>query len=503
MNSCRAYALQILAAAAALTLASCAGIPEKLAPPTLTDAAPLAGLPVPTGGTWPDRDWWKRYHDPQLDALIARALQSSPTLAQTQARVVIAEQQIVGKRAAGAPYLASSATVSRQRISDNGFIPSQFIGFSWYTQADLGAQFQYDFDFWGKQRALVDASVDQARAASADRSAAWLVLTSSVAETYFGWLADEGRLAMAKLLIAGLQDQRRVVQARERQGLESSDPSSNAAIDLQTARQQEIIIEGSAQLRKANLAALLGVAPAELPALAPRPFPQVAVALPADVGMALIGRRPDIAATRWRVEAASEQVTKARADFYPDISIKALIGLSSIDLGRLFDYGSRVANVAPAISLPLFDGGRLKAAYGSTRAQLDLAIADYNAAVVNAARDVATQALTLQQLSQQRAQQAQEIAAVEQTRKTAAARVRQGIADDRAVLVVQVRLLREQDAALQLAAQSLVTQAELIRALGGGYSATDAGSDPEGSGMHFDAARNTAVPKTSDGTNHP
>lgn len=496
-----AHASLVLVTCAALTLAGCAGIPAKLAPPTLRDAAPLAGLPVPTGGAWPDPQWWKRYHDPQLDALIARALQSSPTLAQAQARVAIAEQQIVGRRAAGAPNLAGSATVTRQRISDNGFIPSEFIGFSWYTQADVGTQFQYDFDFWGKQRALVNASVDQARAASADRSAAWLVLTSSVAETYFGWLADQGRLAMAKRLIAGLQDQQRVVQARARQGLESSDPSSNAVIDLQTARQQEIIIEGSAQLRKANLAALLGLSPAELPALVPGPFPQVDVALPADVGVALMGRRPDITATRWRVEAASEQVANARADFYPDISIKALIGLSSIDLGKLFDYGSRIANVAPAISLPLFDGGRRKAAYGATRAQLDLAITDYDAAVVNAARDVATQALTLQQLAAQREQQAQEIAAVEQIRATAAARVRQGIADDRTLLAVQVRLLREQDAALQLAAQSLITQVELTRALGGGYTTTsdDARLDSTPDAASSESAHTT----TLDGTKRP
>ena len=467
-----------LLCALALTLIGCAGIPAKLAPPELRDAAPLAGLPVPAGGAWPDPEWWKRYADPQLDALIAQALQSAPTLAQAQARMALAEQQIVGKRAAGAPYVGGSASISRQRISENGLFPIQFLGFTWYNQADIGAQFQYDFDWWGKQRAIVAASVDQARAVGADRSAAYLVLTSSVTDTYFGWLADQARLALGKRLIAGLLQQQRMLHARERQGLDSADPSSNAAVDLQTARQQVSVVEGSAQLRKANLAALLGVSPAELPALSPHPLPPVSATLPADASLALLGRRPDIAATRWRVEAASQQVAEARAEFYPDINIKAMIGLSSIDLGALFSPASRVASLAPAISLPLFDGGRRKAAYGATRAQLDLAIADYDAAVATAAHDVATQALTLQQLAAQRAQQAQEIAAVQRLRATAAARVRQGVADDRSLLAVDVRLLREGDAALTLDARALSSEVGLIKALGGGYRNSDNNTTP-------------------------
>ena len=467
-----------LVCALALTLIGCAGIPAKLAPPVLRDAAPLAGLPVPAGGAWPDPEWWKRYADPQLDALIARAMQSSPTLTQAQARVALAEQQIAGKRAADAPYVGGSASISRQRISENGLFPIRFLGFTWYNQADIGAQFQYDFDWWGKQRAIVAASVDQARAVGADRSAAYLVLTSSVTDTWFGWLADQARLALGKRLIAGLLQQQRMLHARERQGLDSADPSSNAAVDLQTARQQVSVVEGSAQLRKANLAALLGVSPAELPTLLPHALPSVSATLPADASLALIGRRPDIAATRWRVEAASQQVAESRAEFYPDINIKAMIGLSSIDLAKLFSPASRIASLAPAISLPLFDGGRRKAAYGATRAQLDLAIADYDAAVATAAHDVATQALTLQQLTAQRAQQADEIAAVQRLRATAAARVRQGVADDRTLLAVDVRLLREGDAALTLDARALSSEVGLIKALGGGYRNSDNNTTP-------------------------
>ena len=127
-------------------------------------------------------------------------------------------------------------------------------------------------------------------------------------------------------------------------------------------------------------------------------------ALPDDVRIDLIARRADITASRWRVEAAESSRESARAEFFPDVSINALIGVQSIHMSTLIEYGSRVPNGVAAVHLPLFDAGRLKARYGATQAALDQAVAVYQDTVVNAARDVATQASTLAQLSAQRTQ---------------------------------------------------------------------------------------------------
>ena len=231
------------------------------------------------------------------------------------------------------------------------------------------------------------------------------------------------------------------------------------------------------------LAALLGVAPAQLPPLAPRPLPATSGALPADAKLDLIARRPDIAASRWQVEAALQQTDVARAQFFPDISITALAGLSSTNqgtpalfgggspgsLGNLFSAGSRVFGLTPALHLPIFEGGRLKAAYGISRAQLDDAVAQYNAAVFHAAREVASQALAAEQLATTRAQQERQLSADAQLADNAEARLRRGVRDGRESLAAQAQLLQQRDQAVALHAQALTTDLALIKALGGGY----------------------------------
>jgi multidrug efflux system outer membrane protein len=228
-------------------------------------------------------------------------------------------------------------------------------------------------------------------------------------------------------------------------------------------------IEGSAKVRRVVLASLLGVAPADLPELTPRPLPHVEPGLPANAGLDLVARRPDIAASRWQVEAALKQTDVARAQFFPDLSLTALAGLSSIDMGELFTSGSRVFAVTPALHLPIFEGGALEANYGLSRAQLDSAVAQYRSTVLKAARDVATQALGAEQLAAQRREQQVQLAANERLLANAGARLRQGVRDARESLAAELTLLQQRDAATQLHAQALATDLALIKALGGGY----------------------------------
>ena len=195
-------------------------------------------------------------------------------------------------------------------------------------------------------------------------------------------------------------------------------------------------------------------------------------ALPDDVRIDLIARRADVTASRWRVEAAERSRESARAEFFPDVSVNALIGLQSIHLSSLLEYGSRVPNAGAAVHLPLFDSGRLKARYGAAQAAVDAAVAVYQDAVVNAARDVATQAASLAQISAQRAQRAIELDAALKLKQSAAARVRQGLTDSRSELNATDAWIAQQDALLQLDAAAVSADIGLKRALGGGYETT-------------------------------
>lgn len=473
-----------LAAAIALVLVACATPPAKQSPPQLRDDVPLAGLDTATRAGWPDAQWWHAYDDPQLDELMDRALRQAPDLALAQSRVQSAEQS--ARLAAAQMGLTVNGNVqyARQRMSEHGLIPAQFLGFTWYSQADLGVQLKYDFDWWGEKRATVEAALDQAHAAEAQRSAAALALQYAVASTYFGWQADQARLALADQSLAAGEQLLHIAQLRVHQGVDLADTLEQARAQLAQLRQMRTAIGGAAKVDRVVLASLLGVAPAQLPELKARPLPAVAPGLPQNASLDLVARRPDIAASRWQVEAALKQTDIARAQFFPDLSLTALAGLSSIDMGKLFTPGSRVFAVTPALHLPIFEGGALEANYGLSRAQLDSAVAQYRGTVLAAARDVATQALGAEQLAAQREQQQAQLGADERLLGNARARLRQGVRDARESLAAELALLQQRDAAVQLHAQAMATDLALIKALGGGYR-----SEP-----HSETASNSPSP---------
>lgn len=497
------------------SLAGCGFIPKKVQHPALRDDVPLAGLQVPTRAGWPASDWWRVYHDPQLDQLIDLAMKQSPDLVQAHSRVQTAEQSVKVAAAQAGLNINGNAQLTRQRMSDHGLFPPSLLGFDWYDQADLGIQAEYDFDWWGKKRASIEAALDQAHAAEAQHSAAALTLQNAVADTYFAWLADEARLRLARESVDVLRQLLQIAQLRVKQGVDLPDTVQQARAQLASAQQAQVTLQGSIELRKVVLASLVNVAPADLPKLHVHALPDIEGALPDDARLDLIARRPDIAASRWQVEAALKQTDVARAEYFPDVSINAMAGLSSTnqgspdipgfsrgspgDLGNLFDWSSRVFGITPAVHLPIFEGGRLKANYGASRAQLDAAIAQYNVAVRDAARDVATQAVTAKQIAARRTKQDVEVHANDMLVGTAQARMRQGTQDARQSLMAQAQLLQQRDQAVSLHAQALSTDLALIKALGGGYRSDIAHDAPPAAA----ASSSTASLSHSDGATAP
>ncbi|HVI55778.1 MAG TPA: efflux transporter outer membrane subunit [Luteibacter sp.] len=467
----------LLAAAVATLLAAC-HIPAKIDRPALRDDVPLAGLVTDQRPGWPAAAWWRAYGDPQLDTLMDMALRGAPDLAQAKTRVDAAQQNIRVAAAQAGLRVDGSAQVARQRMSEHGLIPAQFLGFTWYNQADIGVQVSYDFDWWGKKRFTLESAIDSARAAEAERSASSLAIQAVVADTYFGWLADMSRVAIADRLVAVRERTLRIAELRVKQGVDVPDTAQQARAELAGARQQRVALQGSADIRRASLATLVGVSPAQLPPLAPRELPEVGTGLPANVGSDLMARRPDIAASRWQVEAALRQTDAARAQFFPDVSLTGMAGLSSIDMDKLFSASSRVFSLTPALHLPIFEGGALEANHGVSQAQLGAAVAQYNATVASAARDVATQALGAQQLAARRTQQAEQIDSARTLLASAKARAARGVRDDRESLETEASLAQQLDMDADLRGQALSTDVALIKSLGGGYRAetTDSSS---------------------------
>src|ERR1700754_1827027 len=233
----------LLAGSLAALLAAC-HVPAKIDKPALRDEAPLAGLSTETRAGWPAADWWRVYGDPQLDTLMELALRGAPDLAQAKTRVDSAEQNIRVAAAQAGLRIDASGQVARQRMSEHGMIPPQFLGFTWYNQADLGVQFDYDFDWWGKKRSAIEAGLDQAHAAEAHRSAAALTIQNAVADTYFGWLADHARLQLADQAIGTQERLLRIAQLRVRQGVDLSDTVQQSESQLSATRQMRVALAG-------------------------------------------------------------------------------------------------------------------------------------------------------------------------------------------------------------------------------------------------------------------
>ncbi|MDE2305586.1 MAG: efflux transporter outer membrane subunit [Gammaproteobacteria bacterium] len=459
--------LVALGAATAL-LVACAGLPAKLPRATPLAEAPIDAPPAP-GGIWPERSWWRVYRDPTLDRLVGEGLAGSPSLAGARRRFESARAAVRVAGAAAGARVDLQGSAHRQRLSDNGLFPPRLLGFNWYNQADLGLRASYTFDWWGRERAAVAAAADEARVAAAERADAALTLEQGIAEAYFGWQADQQRLAIAREELDAARRDRRIAAARVRAGLDSGESVRRADLQVATSRATIAALSGSARLRVVALAALVGRPVSKLPPLVPRALPVIRGKVPADVRVALLARRPDVAASRWRVEAARQDAAAARAAFYPDISVDALAGLSSIDLGKLLEYGSRVPQAGVALDLPIFDSGLLRARFGASRARLRAAVAGYDATVVGAARDVATQAATLDWVAAERRERRRAVDAAQRLRDSAAARVRRGLSDARPEIAAEQTLLAQRDFLAQLDAAAVSADVALRRALGGGY----------------------------------
>ncbi len=457
----------------ALALASsiivgCASVKPATMPAMLAEV-PLAGTAQPAGGQWPGASWWQRYQDPTLNQLVETALSDSPTLAAAHARFDSARESVRVTAAAVGAHVDASAQTGRQRLSDNGLFKPSFLGFNWYNQTDLGLSASYTFDWWGKQRASVEAATSEARAVAAERTAAALVLSGAVVDTYFGWQADQARLALVQQRIDALARIAAIDGARFRAELDSVDEQGRSNGDLAAARQQQASLAGSAQLRLVALAALTGHPVSQLPQLEAKPLPQLPSALPDQVGLDLLARRPDIAASRARVEAAQSRRHIAAAQFYPDLSIHALAGLESIDLGHLLQAGSANPQIGIAIHLPLFDNGQRSAQLRVADSEVSAAIATYNEAIIGAAREVASDVVAGAQAAAERTQQLAQIDSASHFEQSAAARVRSGLTDLRPQLSAQYALLLQRDALVQLDAAALSADTALQRALGGGF----------------------------------
>jgi multidrug efflux system outer membrane protein len=454
-----------------LMAVACVQVPPKTPEPALRQSAPvLADAGAGAVQSWPDAAWWRRYDDPTLDELVERALKDSPTLATAMARVEQARASVRQLDQASGVQLDGSAAWERQRLSENGFFPTKLLGITWYNQADLDIQGSYRFDWWGKQRLAIRSATNSARATLLEAEAVRLTLSASVTDAYFGWQSDVARLALAEQKLQLLAKSHDIVAERVQAGLAPVDDLHQMELQTSAANEQRALLKNSAELRRVVLAALLGCDPDQLPTLTARALPAVQAGIPDGISLDLAAHRPDVQASYWSVRASVDNLDAVRAGYYPDVSLHALAGLSSIHMGKLFEGASANPNFGAAVHLPIFNLGQLQADRQSGRARLADSVAAYNSAVVDAARELNTAAVSREQLRQQLAARSASLVLTNQQQDLASERLNAKLTNALPVLQSQLQQLDAQDAVLQLDAQLLANDINLTRALGGGYA---------------------------------
>ncbi|QPF73915.1 efflux transporter outer membrane subunit [Roseateles sp. DAIF2] len=461
-----------LALLAALALAACAPIPRLAEPARPLQGAEL-GLrePSPAAPAAPAlaADWWRAYGDAELDALMQRALAQHPSLAQAQARIARAAAAIENAEAAERPVFGISADATRQRYTEHGLVPPPIAG-SVRTNATLQAGISYDWDFFGRHAAALQAALGNERAARADAAAARLNLSAAIAR---GWLDLARALAQRELLAEQLRQGEQslaLVRQRVAAGLDGAPQLRSAETPLPELRRQDLALQAQAELLRHQLAALSAQPAEALASVRPRLPRPLALDAEAQLGVDLLGRRPDVAAARWRVEATTQNVAEARAQFYPNVTLSAFAGFSSLGLDQLLKSGSQQLGFGPSLRLPIFDTGRLRAQYKGSAAERDAAVAAYNGALLEALRDAGDQYSSLRSLQLQGEQQGQALAHVQASRDLARQRFEAGLGNYLAVLSAEQNLLSQRRLLLDLQGLSLDAQVALVRSLGGGWS---------------------------------
>jgi NodT family efflux transporter outer membrane factor (OMF) lipoprotein len=466
------------------------------------DVAPRAKIITPESAqlasataTWPDDRWWERYDDNDLNALITQALAESPGIKLTEARL---------RRALADAGVAES----HSKLQVNGQIDSTYERFSEYSVAppsiggtrktmnSANLNLSFALDFFGRNRALVDAALGQADAVKIDGQLARVTLASTIAKTYF----NLARLLEQRGLVAEsleLREQTRsLVQGRVLSGLDTNVELRQAEGNLPAARLEIAQLNEQIDMTRNQLAVLAGSVPGSMKTIAPKLALASEQTLPDTLPAELLGRRADLTAARLRANAATRSIDATKAAFYPNINLVAFAGFGSIGLSRWIDAGSAQYGVGPAITIPIFSGGRLRATLAGNSADYDSAVETYNQVLLDAIRDVSDQISSTQSVAVQVKEQRDAQAAIESAYALARQRYQAGLTNYLVVLTAENAVLAQRRQAIDLKARTLDLNVNLNRALGGGFVA-------EQRDMTSEKTRTTAVLPSATGSGIP
>ncbi|MEP8982279.1 multidrug resistance outer membrane protein MdtQ [Enterobacter cloacae] len=461
-----------LSASFAFSLAGCA--------PQHATVSPLTTRPITASVNtvlrhqdWPKNEWWKAYNDPQLNRLIAKALDDAPDMQIARQRITLAEAQAKATLAADGPQMDFSADAERQKMSAEGLMgpfaltdPAAGTTGPWYTNGTFGLTAGWDLDLWGKNRARVEAQIGKVNAQKAELEQTRQLLASSVARLYWDW---QTQAAAGDILMQIKSEQDNIIGAdRElyQHGITSSVEGVETDINASKTEEQIAEVHGKMKAVEARLNELTNTSAL---ALTRHALPTVEASLPSTLGYELLARRPDLQEAHWYIEASMSEVDAARAAFYPDVNLMAFLQQDALHLSDLFRSSAQQMGVTAGLTLPIFDSGRLNAQLDIAQAQNNLSVANYNKAVVDAVNQVARTASEVEMLTAKNQHQQQVEKDAARVVALAQARFSAGIIAGSRVSEAKIPAQKEHLAGVLLQGEYIDATLQLTSALGGGY----------------------------------
>ena len=444
-------------------LAACATPPADTAPEAVIPAH-YPGL-APNAAERTDTDWRSLFTDPHLLALIDSALTHNRDLKLAVARVAEVRALYDIQQAGSRPGIDVIASGSRARTpADLSVTGAATVSGQYRAGANLSA---YEIDFWGRVRSLNEAALAQFLASDEARRAFELGLIAQVANIHLLARELDERIVLARKALVTREESFRIMGRRAEVGSSSNLELRQVESLLINTRGELAALERQRAQNDALLAQLVGHAPPPGPAPVPLAAQGLEAPLAPGLPSGLLTRRPDIRAAEQRLAASRASVRAARAAFLPNITLTAFGGSASAELEGLFRGGSSSWNFTPVLRMPLFDGGRTRAGLELAEARQRVAVADYEATIQTAFREVADALAARQWLAVQVREQQALVAAEADRARLASLRFERGVSNYLDVLDAQRALFAAEQALVQLRRAHMSSTVNLFKALGG------------------------------------
>ena len=416
--------------------------------------------------------WWLVYGDDELNALQKRLVDNSPDLTAAFARYE--QVKAVGDQINSGLFPTLVGSGNAQRIRQAESRPLRVLGPTspdTYGSYTLNIALDYEFDLWGRIRNQVASGAASTQAAQADLESARLTLQAQLADTYIALRGLDREIALLNDTAAAYAKAHDLITARRDGGIASGLDVARAQTQVETTRSQAKQALAQRALLEHAIATLIGASPSSF-VIQPRAIDIVLPQIPVGVPSTLLQRRPDIAAAQRRIAAANASIGVARAAFFPAVTLSALVGYQSSDLGNFINAPNTFWAIGPSLFLSLFDAGKRKAELARTQAVLDEAGARYRSVVLSAFQQVEDNLALLNHYRTAADSERSAMEAAQRALEFATTRYREGAVNYLEVVSAQTATLQTRRSALDLETRQRRASVQLIRALGGGWSAT-------------------------------